>query len=109
MKPRLTLKTRFTLVAAGAVAAVALAITAVAFVAIRTDLQNQVQQEVASRADSRWAMMAARQCQVIPPTAFHGKKVLNGMWLMPASHAVAKRISAIQRPMKTVLAPCRLK
>ena len=33
MKPRLTLKTRFTLVAAGAVAAVALAITAVAFVA----------------------------------------------------------------------------
>ncbi len=52
MKSRLTLKTRFTLVAAGAVAAVALAITAVAFVAIRTDLQNQVQQEVASRADS---------------------------------------------------------
>ena len=40
---RLTLKTRFTLVAAGAVAAVALAITAVAFLAIRTDLQNQVQ------------------------------------------------------------------
>ncbi len=43
MKSRLTLKTRFTLVAAGAVAAVALAITAVAFIAIRTDLQNQVQ------------------------------------------------------------------
>ena len=52
MKLRLTLKTRFTLVAAGAVAAVALAITAVAFVAIRTDLQNQVRQEVAARAES---------------------------------------------------------
>jgi two-component system, OmpR family, sensor histidine kinase MprB len=50
MKARLTLKTRFTLVAAGAVAAVALAITAVAFLAIRTDLQNQVRQEVAARA-----------------------------------------------------------
>jgi len=59
MKERLTLKTRFTLVAAGAVAAVALAITAVAFVAIRTDLQNQVQQEVASRADS--VLHAAKQ------------------------------------------------
>ena len=33
-------------------AAVALAITAVAFLAIRTDLQNQVRQEVAARADS---------------------------------------------------------
>jgi two-component system, OmpR family, sensor histidine kinase MprB len=52
MRSRLTLKSRFTLVAAGAVAAVALAITAVAFLAIRTDLQNQVQQEVATRADS---------------------------------------------------------
>ncbi len=52
MRARLTLKSRFTLVAAGAVAAVALAITAVAFVAIRTDLQNQVRQEVAARADS---------------------------------------------------------
>lgn len=52
MRSRLTLKTRFTLVAAGAVAAVALAITAVAFVAIRTDLENQVRQEVAARADS---------------------------------------------------------
>jgi two-component system sensor histidine kinase MprB len=50
MKARLTLKTRFTLVAAGAVAAVALAITAVAFIAIRTDLQNQVRQEIASHA-----------------------------------------------------------
>ncbi len=52
MRARLTLKSRFTLVAAGAVAAVALAITAVAFVAIRTDLENQVRQEVAARADS---------------------------------------------------------
>src|SRR6201994_1113909 len=52
MRARLTLKTRFTLVAAGAVAAVALAITAVAFVAIRTDLQNQVRQELAARAES---------------------------------------------------------
>ena len=33
-------------------AAVALAITAVAFLAIRTDLQNQVRQEVAARAGS---------------------------------------------------------
>jgi two-component system, OmpR family, sensor histidine kinase MprB len=52
MKPRLTLKTRFTLAAAGAVAAVALAITAVAFIAIRTDLQNQVRQELTARAES---------------------------------------------------------
>ena len=52
MRPRLTLQTRFTLVAAGAVAAVALAITAVAFIAIRTDLQNQVRQELATRAGS---------------------------------------------------------
>jgi two-component system, OmpR family, sensor histidine kinase MprB len=50
VKARLTLKTRFTLVFAGAVAAVALAITAVAFFAIRTDLQNQVREEVAARA-----------------------------------------------------------
>ena len=49
-RPRLTLQSRFTLVAAGAVAAVALAITAVAFLAIRTDLQNQVRQELAVRA-----------------------------------------------------------
>jgi two-component system, OmpR family, sensor histidine kinase MprB len=49
---RLTLKARFILVAGGAVAAVALAITAVAFLAIRTDLQNQVRQEIADRADS---------------------------------------------------------
>jgi two-component system sensor histidine kinase MprB len=52
MRIRLTLKARFIIVAGGAVAAVALAITAVAFLAIRTDLQNQVRQEVAARADS---------------------------------------------------------
>ena len=52
MRPRLTLKSRFTLVAAGAVTTVALAITAVAFVAIRTDLQGQLQQELADRAHS---------------------------------------------------------
>ena len=59
MRTRFTLKTRFTLVAAGAAAVVALAITAVAFLAIRTDLQNQVREEVATRADSV-AHMAAQ-------------------------------------------------
>ena len=49
---RLTLQARFTLVAAGAVAAVALAITAVAFLAIRTDLQDRVRQDVAGRGAS---------------------------------------------------------
>ena len=67
MKFRLTLKSRFTLVAAGAVAAVALAITAVAFLAIRTDLQNQVQQQVASRAES--VKHVAKQ--------FHGGRIPN--------------------------------
>jgi two-component system, OmpR family, sensor histidine kinase MprB len=52
VRTRFTLKTRFTLVAAGAAAAVALAITAVAFLAIRTDLQNQVREEIAARADN---------------------------------------------------------
>jgi two-component system sensor histidine kinase MprB len=75
MKPRLTLKTRFTLVAAGAVAAVAIAITAVAFVAIRTSLQNQVRQEVATRAAS--VDHLARQ--------LHGR-VPNG-WVPPHSSA----------------------
>jgi two-component system, OmpR family, sensor histidine kinase MprB len=46
------LQTRFTLVAAGAVAATALAITAVAFIAIRTDLENQIQQGLTTRAAS---------------------------------------------------------
>jgi two-component system sensor histidine kinase MprB len=73
MKARLTLKSRFTLVAAGAVAAVALAITAVAFVAIRTDLENQVRQEVAARAES--VDHLARQ--------FHGR-IPNG-WVPPHS------------------------
>jgi two-component system sensor histidine kinase MprB len=47
---RLTLRARFTLVAAGAVAMTALAITAVAYLSIRTDLQNQVRANLASRA-----------------------------------------------------------
>ena len=51
-RQRLGLKTRFTLVAAGAVAATALAITAVAFLAIRTDLENQIQQQLTARAAS---------------------------------------------------------
>ena len=74
MRIRLTLKARFILVAGGAVAAVALAITAVAFLAIRTDLQNQVRQEVAARADS---VAAARRCQ------YHGH-IPNG-WVPPHS------------------------
>jgi two-component system, OmpR family, sensor histidine kinase MprB len=48
--PRFTLQTRFTLVAAGAVAATALAITAVAFFAIRADLEQQLHQQLAGRA-----------------------------------------------------------
>ena len=51
-RQRLGLQTRFTLVAAGAVAATALAITAVAFLAIRTDLENQIQQQLTARAAS---------------------------------------------------------
>jgi len=51
-RPRIRLQTRFTLVAAGAVAATALAITAVAFIAIRTDLENQIQQGLTARAAS---------------------------------------------------------
>jgi two-component system sensor histidine kinase MprB len=50
--PRFTLQTRFTLVAAGAVAATALAITAVAFFAIRADLEQQLQQQLAKRANT---------------------------------------------------------
>lgn len=49
-RPRLTLLTRFTLVAAGAVAVTALTVTAVAFLAIRGDLQNQVHTDLADRA-----------------------------------------------------------
>ena len=49
--PRLTLLTRFTLVAVGAVAATALAITVVAFLAIRGDLENQMHQQLAQRAE----------------------------------------------------------
>jgi hypothetical protein len=50
--PRFTLQTRFTLVAAGAVAAIALAITAVAYFAIRTDLEQQLHQQLESRAST---------------------------------------------------------
>ena len=91
MKARLTLKTRFTLVAAGAVAAVALAITAVAFLAIRTDLQNQVRQEIAARADS--VAHQARQYQGhIPahwvPSHSSGYGVLTYTQLITSSGAV---------------------
>ena len=48
LRPRgpLMLRTRFTVAVAGAVAAVTLAITAVAFVVVRADLQDQVRQEL---------------------------------------------------------------
>ena len=45
------LRTRFTLAAAGAVAAVTLAITAVAFLVLRSDLQDQVQQQLRQQSD----------------------------------------------------------
>jgi two-component system, OmpR family, sensor histidine kinase MprB len=45
-----TLRSRFTLAVAGAVAAVALAITAVAFLVVRADLTNQVQHELRQQA-----------------------------------------------------------
>jgi two-component system sensor histidine kinase MprB len=73
MRIRLTLKARFILVAGGAVAAVALAITAVAFLAIRTDLQNQVRQEVAARADN-----VIREARL-----YHGH--IPGGWVPPHS------------------------
>ncbi len=44
------LRTRFTLAVAGAVAAVTLAVVAVAFIVIRTDLQNQLRQELREQA-----------------------------------------------------------
>jgi two-component system, OmpR family, sensor histidine kinase MprB len=44
------LRTRFTLAVAGAVAAVALAVTAVAFLVVRADLQHQVQHELRQQA-----------------------------------------------------------
>ena len=98
MKFRLTLKSRFTLVAAGAVAAVALAITAVAFLAIRTDLQNQVQQEVATRAES--VKHLAKQ--------FHGGRIPSdwvpphssgfGAHLHPGDHLGRRRLGTARRP-----------
>jgi two-component system, OmpR family, sensor histidine kinase MprB len=57
--PRLTLLTRFTLVAVGAVAATALAITVVAFLVIRSDLENQMSRQLAQRAE-RVVQEAAR-------------------------------------------------
>jgi two-component system sensor histidine kinase MprB len=45
------LRTRFTLAAAGAVAAVTLAVTAVAFLVLRSDLQDQVQQQLRQQSD----------------------------------------------------------
>ena len=47
----LMLRTRFTLAAAGAVAAVTLAVTAVAFLVLRSDLQDQVQQQLRQQSD----------------------------------------------------------
>jgi two-component system sensor histidine kinase MprB len=46
----MTLRRRFTLAVAGAVAAVALAITAVAFIVVRADLQDQVKHELRQQA-----------------------------------------------------------
>ena len=42
----MTLRGRFTLAVAGAVAAVALTVTAVAFLWVRSDLTNQVQHDL---------------------------------------------------------------
>ncbi|HYY20054.1 MAG TPA: hypothetical protein VE864_14545, partial [Streptosporangiaceae bacterium] len=47
----LMLRTRFTLAGAGAVAAVTLAVTAVAFLVLRSDLQDQVQQQLRQQSD----------------------------------------------------------
>ena len=46
------LRTRFTFAVAGAVAAVTLAITAVAFIVVRADLQNQVREQLLAQAAS---------------------------------------------------------
>src|ERR1700720_1475123 len=46
------LRTRFTLAVAAAVAVVTLVITAVAFLVVRSDLQNQVRQELTDRSVS---------------------------------------------------------
>src|SRR6202030_2599214 len=45
-RPPLMLRTRFTFAVAAAVAAVTLVITAVAFIVVRADLQDQVRQEL---------------------------------------------------------------
>ncbi|MBO0801930.1 MAG: HAMP domain-containing histidine kinase [Nocardiopsaceae bacterium] len=49
-RPRLTLLSRFTLVAAGAVAVTALAITTVAYLTLRNDLENQLHADLVNRA-----------------------------------------------------------
>jgi two-component system, OmpR family, sensor histidine kinase MprB len=72
--PRLRLLTRFTLVAAGAVAATALVITAVAFIAISTDLESQIRQQLAGRAAN--VERAARQ--------YHGRIPYG--WVPPHSN-----------------------
>jgi two-component system sensor histidine kinase MprB len=53
LRPRrpLMLRSRFTLAAAGAVAAVTLAVTAVAFLVLRSDLQDQVQQQLRQQSE----------------------------------------------------------
>jgi two-component system sensor histidine kinase MprB len=63
LRPRrpLMLRTRFTLAAAGAVAAVTLAVTAVAFLVLRSDLQDQVQQQL--RQQSEVVFRVARHYQ----------------------------------------------
>ena len=46
----MTLRSRFTLAVAGAVAAVALAVTAVAFLVVRADVTGQVEHELRQQA-----------------------------------------------------------
>ena len=45
----------------------------------------------------------------MPPAAFQIRNFHQGMWLIPASHAVVTRSKATKRPMKTVFAPCLVK
>ena len=97
MRIRLTLKTRFILVAGGAVAAVALAITAVAFLAIRTDLQNQVRQEVAARADSV-RHLAAQYHGHIPNGWVPAHSAGFGSHLHAGRHGNRRRLGASGRP-----------
>jgi two-component system sensor histidine kinase MprB len=68
------LQTRFTLAAAGAVAAAALVITAVAFIVVRTDLQNQVRQDLQDRAAAVQRLAARKYHDHVP-----------GGWVPPRS------------------------